>query len=570
MSRRIPLYERPQPQWTEAERPVLPGSPAAIAHATPLRIAYGLVAVLVSLAGSLGNALFTVNLPYIQGSLGLTPSEAAWLSAAYVSANMTANLLLYKFRQQFGMRLYAEIGLGVYATLAVLHILVNNPETLALLRLASGFAAATCSTLGTLYMLQAIPRVWVGKALVIAVGLAQLATPLAWIMSPGLLIGGEWHRAVMFEAGLALCAFAAVVVLKLPRGLHIKVFEKRDLLTFAVAVPAMVLLSSFVAQGVTGWWTDTPWLAWALVGAIVLITTALLLELSRDNPLINMRWLLMPETLAFGFAAFMLRFLTSEQTYGAVGLLRTLGMGPDQMQPLFVLILLATLGGIALGAITFGPRTLVPQVLTSIILFALAGYLDHGQTSLARPVNFYFSQTLVAIGMGLFMGPLILMGFQSAMKFGPNTVVSMIMLVSGSQAMGALAGSAFFGSYMTHREHVHSTALTAQMNPADPLVAQRLQQMQASYARSSADTQLASVQGTAQLSQVVKREATVLAFNDVFTLLSQIALGFFCLALWRVWLKARQLKREALAAQATAPPTGPPAAASQTTPSTAA
>ena len=123
---------------------------------------------------------------------------------------------------------------------------------------------------------------------------------------------------------------------------------------------------------------------------------------------------------------------------------------------------------------------------------------------------------------------------------------------------------------MTHREHVHSTALTAQMNPADPLVAQRLQQMQASYARTGADAQLASVQGTAQFSQVVKREATVLAFNDVFTLLSQIALGFFCLALWWVWRKARQLKREELAAQAMAPPTAAPVTNLQTTPSTTA
>ncbi|ARU06063.1 MFS transporter [Comamonas serinivorans] len=553
-SPRVPLYDRPQPEWTDAERPVLPGSPAAIAHATPLRVAFGLVAVLVSLAGSLGNALVTVNLPYIQGSLGLTPSEAAWLSAVYVSANMTANLVLYKFRQQFGMRLYAEIGLGLYASLAVLHLAVNNPTTLALLRLGSGFAAATCSTLGTLYMLQAIPRVWVGNALVVALGLSQLATPLAWILSPSLLIGGEWHRMYMFEAGLALCAFAAVVVLKLPRGLHIKVFERRDLLTFALAVPATVLLCSVIAQGVTLWWTDTPWLAWALVTAIVLFVTGLLLELYRDNPLIHMRWLLMPETIRFGIAAFMLRFLTSEQTYGAVGLLRTLGMGPDQMQPLFVVILLATLGGIALGALTFGPRTMVPQVLTSIVLFALAGWVDQGQTNLARPENFYLSQSLVAIGMGLFMGPLMLMGFQSALKHGPNTVISMIVLVTCSQAMGGLAGSAFFGSYMTHREHVHSTALTAQITLDEPLVAQRLQLQQGSYARQSADAQLSSAQGTTQLSQAVRREATVLAYNDVFALLSQIALGFFALALWRVWLKARQLKREAAAQAGSGPP----------------
>ena len=81
-AKRIPLYHHPQPEWTEAERPVLPGSPAAIAHATPLRWAYALVAVIVALAGSLGNALVSVNLAAIQGSQGLTPGEGAWLMAA--------------------------------------------------------------------------------------------------------------------------------------------------------------------------------------------------------------------------------------------------------------------------------------------------------------------------------------------------------------------------------------------------------------------------------------------------------------------------------------------------------
>jgi MFS family permease len=448
------------------------------------------------------------------------------------------------------MRLYAEIGLGLYAALALLHLVADNAGTLALLRLGSGFAGATCGTLGTLYMLQTLPAAMRGKALVVGVGLAQLATPLAWLMSPSLLIGGEWHRMYTFEAGLALCAFAAVVVLKLPRGIHIQSFEKRDLLTFAVAVPACVLLCGALAHGTLVWWTDTPWLAWALAGAIALFVVTLLLEMHRANPLILMGWLLKPETLRFAFAAFMLRFLTSEQTYGAVTLMRTLGMGPDQMQPLFTVILLATIAGIALGAITFGPRTMVPQVLTSIVLFALAGWLDHGQTNLARPENFYLSQALVAVGTGMFMGPLILMGLQSALQHGPNTVISLIMLVSVTQALGGLAGSAFFGSYQLHREQVYSSALTAQIDPANPLVAQRLQMQQAPYARLEADTQLSTVQGTTQLSQAVRREANVLAFNDVFRLGATIALVFLALALWRVWHKSRQLKRAEAAAAA--------------------
>ncbi|RYY82271.1 MAG: hypothetical protein EOO24_40650, partial [Comamonadaceae bacterium] len=104
-----PRVLAPVPDWEPHEKPFLPGSPAALSHAWPVRIAYALVAVLVGLTGGLGSALITANLPTIQGQLGLTPAEGAWLPAAYVMVNVTANLLVFKFRQQFGMRLFAEL-----------------------------------------------------------------------------------------------------------------------------------------------------------------------------------------------------------------------------------------------------------------------------------------------------------------------------------------------------------------------------------------------------------------------------------------------------------------------------
>ena len=126
-------------------------------HPPYRRVAYALVSLLVAITGGLGNALVTANLPFLQGQLALTPTQGSWLVAAYAMVNVTANLLAFKFRQQYGIRLFAEIGLGLYAALAVLHLFVGSFETTMLTRAASGFAGAACSTLGTLYMLQALP-----------------------------------------------------------------------------------------------------------------------------------------------------------------------------------------------------------------------------------------------------------------------------------------------------------------------------------------------------------------------------------------------------------------------------
>lgn len=549
--KRVPAYLRPVPDWEEHEKPTLPGSPSMPWHPPWIRIAYACIAVLVGLTGGLGNALLTANLPMIQGQLGLTPAQSAWLPASYVMVNVTANLLVFKFRQQYGIRLFAEIGLGMYAALTVLHLFVGGFGSTLLLRAASGLAGAACSTLGTLYMLQALPRQYTGKLLVVGVGLSQLAMPLAWVLSPGLLEGGEWHNLYLFEAGLALCSFAAVILLKLPPGLHVKVIERTDFLTFALMAPAVAMLVAVLAQGYVRWWLDTPWLAWLLVGAIVLMTAAFAIEHNRRNPLIQTRWLASGATIRFIIGAFLIRFLTTEQSYGMVNMLRSLGMAPEQMQPLFVVILAGTLLGIAATALSFGPKTIIPQILLAIVLIGSAGWLDRHRTSLDRPHDFFVSQFLLAVGAGMFMGPLILLGIQQALKQGIDHIVSFIVTLSMTQVMAGLAGSAVLGTYQLHQERVHSAALTAQLDPGNAVVAQRLRLQQQLYAGVVVDPALRGAQGTAQLAQVVRREANVRAYNDVFTLSGRIAVAFL---LWSLLLTLRNLLRDRKAATSSATP----------------
>ncbi|WP_054286444.1 MFS transporter [Gulbenkiania mobilis] len=551
----MPTYLKPTPEWEEHEKPTLPGSASMPWHPPWRRVAYALVALLVGLTGGLGNALLSANLPTIQGELGLTPSEGAWLTASYVMSNVTANLLIYKFRQQYGMRLFTEIGLGVYALLSLAHLLVGSFSSTVLLRLASGFAAAPCTTLGTLYMLQALPRSYTGKMLVVGVGIGQLATPLAWLLSPALLDLGQWHNLYLFEAGLALCAFAAVVVLKLPPGIHIKVFEPLDFLTFALLAPAAAMVIAVLSQGYAHWWFDTPWLGWLLAGAVALFTLAWLVEHNRARPLLQTRWLLEGPTIRFIIGAFLIRFLTSEQTFGAVGLMRTLGMGPDQLQPLFGVILIGTLAGIALSAFSFGPRTLIPQILTAIVLFGCAAALDYDRTSLDRPQDFFLSQFLVAVGAGMFMGPLLLLGIMQAIKKGPDHIVTFMVVLSMSQTLGGFMGPALLSTYQLHREHVYSAQIVSRLNPADPAVAQRIRQQQQLYAATTADPVLRSAQGMAQLSQAARREANVRAYNDVFALCGLLALLFLSWSLL-LMLKGAYLKKRSAPAD-TDPATKP-------------
>ena len=125
------------------ERPTLPGSPANPEHPIGRRTGYLLAAILVGMTGGLGSALLTVNLPFVQGTLGLSPAEGAWLLAAYYMTNVTANLLLIKYRQQFGLQPFVRYVLATYALATFAHLFIHDFWSTLAVRAISGLAASS-------------------------------------------------------------------------------------------------------------------------------------------------------------------------------------------------------------------------------------------------------------------------------------------------------------------------------------------------------------------------------------------------------------------------------------------
>ncbi len=531
-----PRYLETPPDWSADERPMLPGSPAAIAHAKPKRFAYFFIGLFICIAASLSNGFIVANLPIFQGEYGLTPSQAAWLPAAYVMANVSSNLILFKARQQYGLRLFSEIGLLVFIGVLILHIFVKTYEMALFVRFIAGLAAAPLSSLGMYYTMQAFGKADMAKGIYLAFGFQQLGLPLAWIISPFLLSANQWDVIYTFELGLAICCFAMVVALKLPRSMRLAVFEKQDFFTFALLAPGFACLCIVLTQGPIHWWFDSPWLAYTLIVGFCLIVFGLTYEHYRRNPLIMTRWLATGDLLSFIVSAFALRLLMSEQSYAAVNFLKTVGMGPDQFVPLYVVIFCGTIAGSVFSALTFHRDRLILNLFLAEILILIACALDYHLTSDVRPANFYRSQFLVSFAGGVFIGPLLLMGFMRTLQRGPQYVVTFIVLFSATQNFGGLVGSSFFNTYQQRHTYDYKVEISSNLDPTDPLVAQRLQSYQHSLMLTTNDPVLQNNQALQNLNKVVTREAQVRAYNDVIALNGIFAV---ILLLWGLFKYAR-------------------------------
>ncbi len=315
------------------ERPVLPGSPATPDHTTPWRLAYAFVGVLVALTGSLGNAAVTADLPQLAGALGVTTTEAAWLPVVFVMTNACMNLLLVKFRMQYGLRLFTEIILVVFLATAAAHLV---------------------------------------------------------------------------------------------------------------------------------------------------------------------------------------------------------------------------------SAFTLNPMKLWKPISIALVMIAVGAFIDSHATVLTRPTQLYFSQALLAFAAAFFIGPTMILGFGQVLQGGGKNMVSFIVLFSIGQNVGGLMGSALVGTIQTLREKFHSSQLSESISLGDPETVLRLQQLGGAYAHVIGDA--AQRQGAALrlLQQQVSQQAQVLAYNDVFLLISgAAAIGAAWVALnhYRPKLEALCARRRdaAEASQAPAP-----------------
>ncbi|PMV24770.1 MULTISPECIES: MFS transporter [unclassified Pseudomonas] len=520
--------------WEPHERPSLPGSPSTPLHPTHKRWLFAMVGVLVAITGGLGNALVIANLQYLQGALGATTAEMAWLPAAYVMTNVCMNLLLVKFRQQFGLRAFTEVFLVLYALVTFGHLFVNDLSSAIAVRAAHGMVGAALSSLGLYYMIQAFPAKWRLKSLVLGLGTAQLALPLARLFSEDLLQIAEWRGLYLFELGMALICLGCVFLLKLPPGDRFKTFEKLDFLTFAILATGVALLCAVLSLGRIDWWLEAPWIGIASACSLVLIMAGLAIEHNRANPMLMTRWLGSGVMIRLALAVILIRMVLSEQSTGAVGFMQMLNMSYQQMHTLYVVMLAGAIAGLVVSALTINPAHLLMPLVISLALMATGSVMDSFSSNLTRPQNLYISQFLLGFGGTFFLGPTMVLGTKNVLT-NPRNLVSFSVMFGICQNLGGLIGAALLGTFQIVREKYHSSMIVEHLTLLDPRVAARVSSGGSAYGGIVADPELRNLMGIRSLATAATREANVMAYNDVFMLIAIIAI------LTMIWIFIRSL-----------------------------
>lgn len=540
------FYQDDEPfEYPEGQRPAIPGAPGFPTHPIGRRIVYGFTSLLVGITGALGNGIVAANLPYLQGALGLDLSEIAWLPVAYLVTNAITGCVLVKYRQEFGIRSFCMIFLALQALLITAHLFVHGLAGAVLVRAASGISASALSSLGVFYMIQAFPAAHRLKAVCIAIGMPQIALPLAWLIPKDFLAFGNWNGLYLFELGLSLTVLAIVSIVRLPPSVRSSTFEWQDALSFSLYAAGFIMFGSAMGLGSYLWWMNEAWIGWCFAASIPCLALVVWMEAGRKRPLIDVRWLSAGIFVRWALIAIACRFVQSEQTIGVMTMLRDFGLTNDDIRPLTGMIFFGSILGLAISATFVKPQWLAHLVLLSLLLVAVAAHMDAGSSALTRVPQLIISQTMMGIAGGMFIGPLFIFGLGRVLADGGVRMTSFIALFNVTQSLGTLTGNAFTQTYLYHAQQYHLANFAAQAERSAPEATYLASQLAARYAGVIADPVLRSAEGTAALSQQIASNARIAGYVDVFTAISIIAAigaGALALVITNTWIQESRRK----------------------------
>ncbi|MGN6095692.1 MAG: MFS transporter [Bosea sp. (in: a-proteobacteria)] len=490
----------------------------------PRALGYMLASVTLAMTQQIGQNIVNTNVYQIQGDLGATVAETNWLVAAYMAPNVSLSIALIKIRMQYGLRNFAEISIAGLLLAAVLNFFVHDLQSAVAVRFMSGIAASPMSSLAFFYMIEPMqPQRKLTAGLSLALTNSTLGIPVTRLISPHLLDIAGFHGLTLFEMGLAMVAFGFVYALPLTTPPRVKWIGPLDVVSYLLIAIGFGSIAVALSLGRIYWWFEAPWLGWLFALAVLCLTLAGITELHRKSPLVDIRWLTSPTTLHFAGALLTMRLVLAEQTVGASNFFQALGLQNEQTVPLYGIILCAILAGGITCAALLRPGREIWFYGSALACVALGAWLDSGATSLTRPHDIRLSQMLVAYGSALFLPAAMAQGMGAAIARGPLYILSFITVFLFTQSIGGLLGSAVFGTFITLRTSFHYNVLAERFSLSDPIVAQRIGQFGGAYGQVLTDPALTRAEGVSLLAQRAAREATVLAYNDAFLLISLIA-----------------------------------------------
>ncbi|MET3977606.1 DHA2 family multidrug resistance protein [Mucilaginibacter sp. UYP25] len=469
--------------------------------------------IMASLLELIDTTIVNVAIPHIQGNLGATLEDIAWVVTGYAVANVIILPMSGWLGGRFGRKQYFLTSIIVFTIASFLCGNATTLDELVIFRILQGIAGGGLISTGQTILIETWPREQIGTATALF-GLGAVVGPTV-----GPTIGGwitenyswPWIFYVNLPVG-ALAAFLAYTFINETPKAEKKPIDWWGIGLLAVAVGS---LQTILEKGESEDWFATTYITVLTVCAVLGTLLFIWREMSTEHPIVNFS-IMRHRSFAVGmFTSFILGF----GLYGSVFVF-----------PVFCQNLLG------FNAQQTG-ELLFPGGLCTIFMMPFIGkMLNKGipaqfMATLGMFLFFVFtwmlSNSTLATGENDVLIPLLIRGVGMALLFVPLTTLAMADLKgpelgqgSGLNNMMRQLGGSFGIAALTTiihiRQGLHRSILIEHINPYNPAFTERMHMLTQGFLSRGKSVLDATHMAYAAIEGTVIRQTMLLSYDDAY------------------------------------------------------
>lgn len=450
----------------------------------------------------------------IQGGLGASVDEGSWISTSYLIAEIVTIPLSGWLATVFSPRIYIIVNAVLFLLFSILCGTAHDMPTMIVFRALQGFTGGVLIPMCFSTILQMLPP---SKQ---PIGLAIFSMSATFAPSVGPSIGGyitdtySWPYIFFLNVIPGLLLIGLLLYSMPSSPMRLELLKKNDIpgiISMTIGLSSLIFV---LEEGQRKDWFGSDVIRLAAVVAAVALSIFIVCELVAKHPLVNLRLLSRRNfglgtvaSIALGFALYgsvylLPLYLAIVQGYSAwqIGQVLMWSGLPQLIITPFVPVLM---------------KKIDPRVLVSFgfILFgascAMNGFMSHDYAG----DQLVLSMVVRAFGLPFIITPLSALstgGIEREQAGSASALFNMLRNLGGS------IGTALSSTLVTQREQFHSTRLLENISYADLSVRNWLTQVSHHFVHAGASTWSANEQALQLLSNHVRKESFVMAFNDAF------------------------------------------------------
>jgi DHA2 family multidrug resistance protein len=470
--------------------------------------------ITASLLELIDTTIVNVSLPQIQGNLGATLTDAAWVVTGYSVANVIILPMSGWLGSFFGRKNYFLTSIVLFTIFSFLCGNAHSLTELVGFRILQGFAGGGLLSTAQAILLDTWPKEQIGTATALF-GLGAVVGPTL-----GPTIGGyitdhaawRWIFYVNIPVGAAAAALTFLFVKSTHADGKGKPIDWWGIALLAIAVGS---LQTILEKGEDEDWFARPYIVVLTVTAVFGLLLFIWRELSTDFPIVNFK------------------ILHNRSFAAGMGTSFVLGIGLYGSTFVFPVFCQSLLG---FSAEQTG-LVLLPGGLFTVVMMPFVGrMLNKGVPAqfmaTAGMVLFYVFSTMLShstldVGTGDFFWPLAIRGIGLALLFVPLTTLAIGSLKGHEigqgtglnnmmRQLGGSFGIAGLTTLIHIRQALHRNNLLVNINPYNNYFTQRFNGLVAGFMSAGKSALDAAHMAYMAIDNTVNRQSLLLTYDDTY------------------------------------------------------